>query len=82
MCRAADYPPYDSEGATTMQEKGRTFDFDGRPTRSEYLSVIRAALDDEGLALGEPGQSATIIDVIMPNGQLRVIVPARMIEEA
>jgi len=51
----------------------RTFAFDGRPSRAEYIDAIRAALEDEGLALslGSWGRiTTTIVD-----GQLVVSVP-------
>jgi hypothetical protein len=52
----------------------RRFDFDGRPTRREALDAIRAALADEGLQLGTPGQSARVREVVAGD-QLRVYVP-------
>jgi hypothetical protein len=62
-----------------MTDRERTFHFEGRPSRAVCLDTIRAALDDEGLVLGTPGQSSVVRMVIDADGLQRVIVPGHLI---
>ena len=60
----------------------RAFDFPGRPSRAMALDAIRAALADEGIALGTPGQAQAIRMVITGDGIMRVFVPSSLLVPA
>lgn len=61
-------------------KKVRIFDFDGRVRMPEALRTVKAALDDEGLALHEGNTPDRPMLVWMPEwNRTRVVVPASRI---